>query len=87
MAMTPENPRASHSNEGAPAGTLLTKVFKGSDPSSIAWFRERELSSVDNLDEPAGRAALVFVLAGSQGAYGRDDSAQALLPPVVRRAR
>lgn len=60
---------------------------RGSDPSSIAWFRERELSSVDNLDEPAGRAALVFVLAGSQGAYGRDDSAQALLPPVVRRAR
>ena len=60
---------------------------RGSDPSSIAWFRQRELSSVDNLDEPAGRAALVFVLAGSQGAYGRGDSAQALLPPVVGRPR
>ena len=41
------------------------------------------MSSVDNVDEVAGRAALVFVLAGSQGSYGRRDSAQALLPPVV----
>jgi len=60
---------------------------RASDPSSIAWFRDRELSSIDNVDEQAGRAALVFVLAGAQGSYGRRDSAQALLPPVVGRAR
>ena len=60
---------------------------RASNPSSIGWFRDRELSSVDNIDEIAGRAALVFVLAGNQGAYGRRDSAQALLPPVVGRAR
>lgn len=60
---------------------------RASDPSSIGWFRDREMSSVDNVDEQAGRAAVVFVLAGSQGAYGRRDSAQALLPPVVGRAR
>jgi hypothetical protein len=60
---------------------------RSSDPSHIGWFRDRELSSIDNLDEQAGRAALVFVLAGNQGAYGRRDSAQALLPPVVGRAR
>jgi hypothetical protein len=60
---------------------------RASDPSSIGWFRDRELSSVDNVDEIAGRAALVFVLAGNQGAYGRRDSAQALLPPVVGRPR
>ncbi|HVF78570.1 MAG TPA: copper transporter [Solirubrobacteraceae bacterium] len=60
---------------------------RASEPSSIGWFRDREMSSVDNLDEQAGRAAVVFVLAGSQGAYGRRDSAQALLPPVVGRAR
>jgi hypothetical protein len=58
---------------------------RASDPSSIGWFRDREMSSVDNVDEVAGRAALVFVLAGSQGSYGRRDSAQALLPPVVGR--
>ena len=60
---------------------------RASDPSSIGWFRDRELSSVDNIDEVAGRTALVFVLAGNEGAYGRRDSAQALLPPVVGRAR
>lgn len=60
---------------------------RASDPSSIGWFRERELSTVDNVDEIAGHAALVFVLAGNEGAYGRRDSAQALLPPVVGRPR
>jgi hypothetical protein len=60
---------------------------RASEPSSIGWFRDREMSSVDNVDEQAGRAALVFVLAGNQGSYGRRDSAQALLPPVVGRVR
>lgn len=60
---------------------------RASTRSSIGWFRDRELSSVDNVDEQAGKAALVFVLAGNQGAYGRRDSAQALLPPVVGRPR
>jgi len=54
-----------------------------SDPSQVGWYREHELSSVDNVDEIAGRAALVFVLAGSDGSFGRKDSAQGLLPPVV----
>jgi hypothetical protein len=60
---------------------------RASDPSNIGWYRDRELSSVDNVDEQAGRAAMVFVLAGAQGAYGRRDSAQALLPPVVGQVR
>lgn len=54
-----------------------------SEPSHIDWFRDREMSTVDNVDEYAGRAAMVFVLSGAQGAYGRGDGAQALLPPVV----
>ena len=53
------------------------------DPSQIGWYRDRELSTVDNIDETAGHAALVFVLAGADGAFGRRDSAQDLLPPVV----
>ena len=57
------------------------------DPSQVGWYRDHELSSVDNVDETAGRAALVFVLAGSDGSFGRKDSAQGLLPPVVRRGR
>jgi hypothetical protein len=55
------------------------------DPSYVRWYRDRDLSSVDNVDEAAGRAALVFVLGGSGGAFGRGPSAQALLPPVVGR--
>lgn len=57
-----------------------------SDPSQIGWYRDRDLSTVDNVDENAGRAALVFVLAGADGAFGRRDSAQDLLPPVVATA-
>ncbi|MDP2711473.1 MAG: copper transporter [Solirubrobacteraceae bacterium] len=60
---------------------------RDSDPSHIGWFRDRDLSTVDNLDEPAGRAALVFVLAGAQGSFGRGDDAQALLPPLGGRPR
>ncbi len=60
---------------------------RSSDPSHIGWYRDREMSSVDNVDEQAGRAATVFVLAGAQGAYGRRDSAQDLLPPVVGQVR
>jgi copper transport outer membrane protein MctB len=49
-------------------------------PSQIRWFNDRRLASVDNLDQPVGQAALVFTLAGANGAYGIKDTAQALLP-------
>lgn len=54
-----------------------------SDPSQVAWYRDRGLSSVDSVDEVSGRAALVFALAGAEGAYGLKPSAEALLPRVV----
>ncbi|HEX2397909.1 MAG TPA: copper transporter [Solirubrobacteraceae bacterium] len=49
-------------------------------PSQIRWFNARRLASVDNLDQGVGQAALVFTLAGANGAYGVKDTAQALLP-------
>ena len=49
-------------------------------PSQVGWFNDRRLASVDNLDQPVGQAALVFTLAGANGAYGIKDTAQALLP-------
>ena len=55
------------------------------DPSQIGWYKERRLASVDNLDELAGRAALVFALAGASGAFGIKDSAEALLPTAAER--
>ncbi|MDQ3677424.1 MAG: copper transporter [Actinomycetota bacterium] len=53
-------------------------------PSQVSWYRGHEMSSVDNVDEDAGRAALVFVLAGADGAFGRKGGVP-LLPPVVGR--
>jgi hypothetical protein len=53
------------------------------DPSQIGWYRDRGLASVDSVDQLSGRAALVFALAGADGAYGLKSSAEALLPRVV----
>jgi hypothetical protein len=50
------------------------------NPSQIAWYRQRSLASVDDLDDVAGRTALVFALAGAHGAYGQKPSAESLLP-------
>ena len=53
------------------------------EPSQIDWYRDRGLASVDSVDQLSGRAALVFALAGADGAYGLKSSAEALLPRVV----
>jgi Copper transport outer membrane protein, MctB len=53
------------------------------DPSQVSWYRDRKLASVDSIDEVSGRAALVFALAGADGAYGVKSTAEALLPRVV----
>jgi Copper transport outer membrane protein, MctB len=52
-------------------------------PSQVNWYRDRELASVDDVDDIAGRLALVFTLAGADGAYGVKPTADALLPRVV----
>jgi hypothetical protein len=51
-----------------------------SDPSQVPWFRERDLTSVDNIDQVSGRAALVFALAGATGTFGVGPQAESLLP-------
>ena len=53
------------------------------DPSQVPWYQDRDLSTVDNVDDTAGQAALVFVLAGAEGDYGVKDTADALLPNVA----
>lgn len=52
----------------------------GTDPSQVGWYRDRGLSSVDDVDLVAGQAALVFALAGSTGSFGLGPRAEALLP-------
>lgn len=55
------------------------------DPSQIGWFKDHELSSVDDLDDPIGRAALVFALAGQRGSFGVKSTADGgRLPPILQ---
>ncbi len=53
------------------------------DPSRIGWYKDRDISSVDDVDETSGRAALVFTLQGREGAFGRKDGADGLLPDAI----
>jgi hypothetical protein len=65
---------------GVPAvGVELT----GSEPSQIAWYRGKGLSSVDDLDQLAGQAALDYALAGDHGTFGVKTTAESLLPAVT----
>ena len=53
-----------------------------STPSQVPWYRDRDLSAVDNIDTVAGQAALVFALSGASGAFGSGPLAEGLLPAV-----
>jgi hypothetical protein len=54
------------------------------ETSQVDWFKEHELSSVDDLDDPIGRAALVFALAGQRGSFGIKATADGgRLPPLL----
>jgi hypothetical protein len=55
----------------------------GSDPSSISFFSSHDLSTVDDLDRPAGRVAMVFSLLGAEGNFGTKESADRLLPDLL----
>ena len=53
--------------------------------SQIGWFKSHELSSVDDLDDTIGRAALVFALAGERGSFGVKATADGgRLPPLLQ---
>src|SRR5918999_1319458 len=54
-----------------------------SEPSSITTFEDADLSSADNVDEVAGRVALVFALLGAEGSFGQKDTADQLLPDLL----
>ena len=55
----------------------------GTDPSTISFLRDRNLTTVDNLDQPAGKLSLVYALAGADGAFGVKDEATRLLPELL----
>ena len=53
------------------------------EPSQIPWYKGRKISSVDDLDAPAGQAALLYALAGDHGTFGVKSTADSLLPSVT----
>jgi hypothetical protein len=53
------------------------------NPSGIDWFKQHDVSSVDNIDQLTGRTSMVFVLAGTSGAFGNKKTADRLLPQAA----
>jgi hypothetical protein len=51
-------------------------------PSQIPWYRGKGISSVDDLDNLAGQAALDYALAGARGSFGIKSTANSLLPSI-----
>jgi hypothetical protein len=55
------------------------------DPSQIGFYEDRMPASVDNVNTPAGRIALVLTLDGARGSFGFKGSADAPLPETGGR--
>ncbi|MDP9376846.1 MAG: copper transporter [Actinomycetota bacterium] len=71
--------------EGLKTPVLGVEVSE-TQPSQVPWYGDRGIGSVDSVDLPSGRAAVVFALAGSaDGAYGIKPTSDALLPETVVR--
>lgn len=56
------------------------------EPSSASFFHGNDLSSVDDVDLPAGQVATVFALLGAEGSFGIKGSASQLLPDLLESA-
>ena len=55
----------------------------GSSPSAVGFFIDNGISSVDNIDMPAGKVSLIYALAGASGNFGTGDDAERLLPELL----
>ncbi len=60
-------------------GVQLTST----EPSQIPWYKGKGISSVDDLDNLSGQAALDYALAGDSGSFGVSSTADSLLPSVT----
>lgn len=54
------------------------------EQSQIDWYRQSDLSTVDNVDQYAGKYSLVQLLAGAEGDFGIKKTADAPAPIVAR---
>ena len=66
--------------EGITVGVETTDA----DPSSIGFFDERGVATVDSVDLVSGRVALVFAISdGATGNFGVKETADGLLPDLL----
>jgi hypothetical protein len=63
--------------------TVVGAEATDADPSSIGFFSDRDLASVDNVDQLAGKVALVYALGGAEGEFGVKETADTLLPDLL----
>jgi hypothetical protein len=74
---------------GLLAGVAAVRVpalgveLTSASPSQSPWYKGKGLSSVDDLDNLAGQAALDYALAGDGGSFGVKSTADSLLPGVT----
>lgn len=72
----------------ADSGVPAVAVERSDAPeSSIGFFLGFDVASVDNVDQIAGRAALVFALLGAEGSFGIKETADSLLPELLAPSR
>ncbi len=65
-------------------GVPAVGVERGdADPSTIPFFTERGLSTVDTVDRISGKVALVYALCGASGDFGIKETADALIPDLL----
>jgi Copper transport outer membrane protein, MctB len=68
------------------SGTAVNAVgveATDADPSSISFFADHNLSTVDDIDLSSGKVATVFALLGAEGNFGIKGSADRLLPDLL----
>lgn len=69
------------------AGVRVVGAERAEDePSQIEFFARNGLSTVDNVEDVAGRVALVLALAGAEGSFGTKEGADSLLPELLGAA-
>jgi hypothetical protein len=69
------------------AGATVVGVESSEDEtSSIEFFDDQGISSVDSVDLRSGEVALVFALAGAEGNFGIKGTADRLLPDLLAPA-
>ena len=62
---------------------VVTAEAAAGDYSQVPFFTEENLPSIDNVDNPAGRAGLILLISGdTSGAYGVKPTASAPFPPA-----